>query len=531
MMGHFLTFISSSHFRRIAVPACVVSCALGAAIACGADEQPVNTGVLAPRTKPATQTVTVTIEFPPDGNVQGTTNSIHVWFIEGDDAGANCAKLVGGGTDPNAGPLNHLGDVVIKEGLDAPITAKGIAVGSPTLAYVEAVDDNGQVEWAGCATVNKGKVTITLDKARVYKCEEDGVKNGDPCDDGDPCTVGESCKDGECKNAKPRDCTSLDADCSVGQCDPDLGCVKVAYNDGATCNDGLYCTTEDTCANGDCIGTPKNCDTNSGGCRTGSVCDEQQLGECTTGTVQPYGTACNDGKFCTTTDQCDFSGNCVGTPMDCSASGGCATCSETTHQCTDPAPVGTSCSDGNNCTTGDQCNATGSCVGQPRDCSSYNTGNGCTVGYCDPTFGSCTTRTAPSGTTCDDGNPCTTGDYCSSGYCTYTTTSSGAPCDDGNPCTTGDYCSGSYCTYTTYATTGTPCGAPCTIGTCSGSSSCSFANYAPTGTQCDDGNPCTVNDMCSFGSCTAGTASTTATCSMPACTTGAHCASSRCTCN
>jgi hypothetical protein len=531
MMGHFLSFISNSHFRRIALPACLVWGAMGAAVACGSSDQPVNTGVLAPRTKPATQTVTVTVEFPTDDSVKGTTNSLHVWFIEGDDAGANCADLVGGATDPNAGPVGHLGDVVTKE-VDGPITAKGVGVGSPTLVYVEAVDDNGQVEWAGCAEANKGKVTVTLSKARVYKCDEPDVKNGAPCDDGDPCTVGESCRDGECKSGKQRDCSDLDTDCSVGQCDPDLGCIKVPYNDGATCDDGLYCTTEDTCVNGDCIGTAKNCDTNSGGCRIGSVCDESAFGNCTTGTLQPYGTACNDAKFCTTGDQCDFSGNCVGTQMDCSTSGGCATCSETTHQCDDPAPSGTFCSDGNNCTTGDQCNATGQCVGQPRDCSSYNSGNGCTVGYCDPTFGSCTTRYAALGTLCDDANPCTTSDACtSSGYCSgSSTTTNNAPCSDGNDCTTGDYCSFGSCTWMTYATAGTPCGGPCNIGQCSGSTSCSFINYATTGTSCDDKNPCTVGDQCSFGSCS-GTTSTTATCSLPGCTSGAHCTSGGCSCN
>jgi hypothetical protein len=530
MMGHFLDFISNSHFRRLALPASVVSGALGAAVACGADEAPVNTGVLAPRPKAATQTVTVTVEFPTEENVQGTTNSIHVWFIEGDDAGANCADLVGGATDPNAGPLSHLGTVVTRD-IGAPITAKGIEAGTPTLVYVEAVDDNGQVEWAGCTEANKGKATVVLSKARVYKCDEPDVRNGAPCNDGDPCTVGESCRDGECKNSKPRDCTALDGECSVGRCDAVLGCVKEPYNDGATCSDDLYCTTDDICVAGECVGTPKNCDTNSGGCRLGSVCSEATLGECTTGTVQPYGTPCNDGMFCTTGDQCQY-GDCIGTPMDCTSAGSCMTCSETTHACTEPKPVGTSCvGSGGTCISGGTCDASGTCVGTPLECPVSASYRGCTVGVCDPTFGSCTTRQAPDGTPCDDGNPCTTGDRCSSGYCSYVTTASGAPCSDGNECTTGDYCSGSSCTYTSFATAGTPCGGPCTVGQCSGSSSCSFVNYAPSGTGCDDGNPCTANDMCSFGTCLAGTSSTTATCSLPGCTSGARCVSSRCACN
>src|SRR5207249_3786135 len=101
--------------------------------------------------------------------VKSTTNSLHVWFIEKDDAGATCAKLVGGATDPNAGPLGHLGDVVTRD-LDKAITAKGVTVAGTTLVYVEAVDDNGQVEWAGCVEIKKGSATVTLDKARVYDC-------------------------------------------------------------------------------------------------------------------------------------------------------------------------------------------------------------------------------------------------------------------------------------------------------------------------------------------------------------------------
>jgi hypothetical protein len=507
MTGHFLNFFFNSTIRRIALPALCFSGALGAVAACGADEQPASTGVLPPREKPATKTVTVNVGYPDD-NVRNTTNSIHVWFIEKDDSGANCADLVGGATDPNSGPLTHLGDFVSKGASDS-VEAKGVVGGGPTLVYVEAVDDNGQVEWAGCVELGRGSsVTIDLTKARVYDCAPETAKNGLPCDDGDPCTVGESCRDHECKSGVPRDCTALDGDCSVGQCDAVEGCIKVPFNDGGTCSDDLYCTTEDKCASGDCVGTPVNCDTDSGGCRVGSVCSESSLGSCTTGTIQPYGTACDDGLFCTTSDQCDFSGNCVGTQMDCSASGGCSTCSETTHTCSDPAPTGTFCSDNNNCTTSDQCNASGSCVGQPRDCSSsaYQYG-GCRVGVCDATFGGCTSVTVVDGTSCDDGYPCTTGDHCVSGSCQYTT----------------------------LAVSGTPCGAPCLVGgTCSGASvTCSnYLTTAPSGTPCDDGNPCTVSDICSGSTCYGPSYATVGTpCTMAGCPNGAQCGSSgRCAC-
>src|SRR6185295_1001519 len=148
MMGHFLGLSLSRNLRRNVLSACIFAGAMTAAVACGSSDQPANTGVLPERAKPSTQTITVTVTFPNDG-VKTTTNSVHIWFIEKDGVGATCANLVGGRTDPNSGPITHLGDFVSKDFNDA-IAAKGIEVGTKTLVYVEAVDDNGQVEWAGC---------------------------------------------------------------------------------------------------------------------------------------------------------------------------------------------------------------------------------------------------------------------------------------------------------------------------------------------------------------------------------------------
>src|SRR5262249_43301709 len=153
--------------------------------------------------------------------------------------------------------------------------------------------------------------------------------------------------------------------------------------------------------------------------------------------------------------------------------GGCMTCSETSHGCTEPKAVGTSCSGTNvGCISGGLCDGSGQCVGSPRDCSTYNSSDGCTVGVCDPITGGCKSQSAPEGTPCDDKNACTVGDHCSFGTCTYGSyAASGSPCNDNNPCTTGDYCSSGYCSYTGYAVSGTACGSPCSIGTCYGTSS------------------------------------------------------------
>jgi hypothetical protein len=465
MMGHFLNFFSNNHVRGLLLPACILSAGVASAVACGSSDQPANSGVLPERTKPSTKTVTVNVTFP-DG-VQDTTHSLHVWFLEKDDAGANCADLVGGATDPNAGPIGHLGDFVTTD-VGSPIVAKDVQNANGTLVYVEAVDDNGQVAWAGCVPLSKTSANVTLDKARVYDCAADGVRDGAPCDDGDSCNIGESCKNGACQGGKHKDCSNLDDSCNVGQCDADKGCVKAAYNDGATCDDSDQCTTGDKCEAGECVGTPRDCNAERGGCMTGSTC-EPNFG-CTTGTYKTYGTPCDDGKFCTTGDQCDGFGSCNGSPMDCG--GGCATCSETSHGCTAPQPSGYPCNDSNPCTSSDQCDGAGKCAGKPIDCSSYGTADGCQIGYCDPSFSGCTSRYAPSGTQC--GAPCKVGGVCDgTGYCSFTSYAvSGTLCDDKNPCTTGDYCDGGgYCTYSTYATSGTICSLP----SCTNTGTCSFS--------------------------------------------------------
>ncbi|MBT9556687.1 MAG: hypothetical protein IV100_11695 [Myxococcales bacterium] len=73
-------------------------------------------------------------------------------------------------------------------------------------------------------------------------------------------------------------------------------------------------------------------------------------------------------------------------------------------------PPGTGCDDGDSCTTGDQCSASG-CIGTPLDCDD---GNACTVDSCTPEVG-CTT-TAAAGF-CPGASSCSVGGYCAAGEC------------------------------------------------------------------------------------------------------------------
>jgi hypothetical protein len=127
------------------------------------------------------------------------------------------------------------------------------------------------------------------------------------------------------------------------------------------------------------------------------------------------------------------------------------------------------------------------------------------------------------GAPCDDGAVCTLVDTCtdgtcagtpvlcapltchapgacdaSSGTCTYALLDDGAACDDDDACTIDDICTAGACAGTPLACEDRACHAPsscdATLGTCADSP---LAN----GTVCDDGDACTLVDICTDGTC------------------------------
>jgi len=160
-----------------------------------------------------------------------------------------------------------------------------------------------------------------------------------------------------------------------------------------------------------------------------------------------FPSVCNDGNPCTA-DVCNANGTCSNPPnVTCTASDPChvaGTCDPASGQCSNPvAPAGTSCNDGNRCTTNDTCTE-GTCAGTAVTCSASDP---CHVaGTCDPSTGACSNPVAVDGTTCDDGNACTQNDTCQTGTCKGGPTLDCAgcpdttPCDDGNICTVNDTC-------------------------------------------------------------------------------------------
>ncbi|HOU52478.1 MAG TPA: S8 family serine peptidase [Myxococcota bacterium] len=303
-----------------------------------------------------------------------------------------------------------------------------------------------------CVAANDGNACssdgnpCTLDACQAGACTHGPVPGDPPCDDGNLCTRQDRCRAGSCVGEDPVTCVAPDACHLAGTCDPGTGrCSQPAVDDGTPClsdqnectldqcrsgacehlpvddqtpcaSDGLSCTA-DVCLQGVC-GHPV-----SSGCLIEGTCHatnaqnpENPCQSCQPGKTavawssKEDGTRCEDGLYCTVSDQCQ-AGVCTGgSPKDCSGlDEECrvGTCSEANRACiAEKRPDGTACGDSYSCVAGllvrpDSC-LDGVCRdGGTEDCSPYA---GCTQ-----------ERTCRS--TCDDGRDCIAGYRCVSSAC------------------------------------------------------------------------------------------------------------------
>jgi hypothetical protein len=400
----------------------------------------------------------------------------------------------------------------------------------------------------------------TCFKCSGNTCVADTNQNGKHCDDGNPCTNNDVCRRGICAGTPIAGCVQCarDTDCgniAVGPCQeafcsPAGTCNVRSASDGTGCNDNNPCTTNDVCTNGVCAGTPvANCTT----CDSASQCpqppDQCQQATCINHVCgianKTNGTACNDGNACTTNDACT-NGVCAGT-----LTAGCVQCSRNTDCSSIPVDQcheavcgangacvvqnranGTSCDDGNPCTSNDVCTA-GVCAGTEItgcvSCTSPGTcpqpADQCQQPTCQNNI--CGTENKPNDSPCDDGDVCTLLDTCHNGTCQAgltkpcdqclscqdvngvatcapDSTQIGKRCNDQNACTENDVCTAAgICV-------GTPVdcddGNECTTDTCDPATGC--VHTPLTGTICDTGNLCTA-DTCDNGVCQEGALSIT----------------------
>jgi len=212
-----------------------------------------------------------------------------------------------------------------------------------------------------------------------------------------------------------------------------------------------------------------------------SICEDPTVclapDQCHSATIDPSG-ACIavplDGEDCTDNDECTLSdicqaGVCVsGTTKDCPASDQChrGVCDTQTGDCSNvPKTDGTPCNDEHACTQTDSCHG-GSCVGEnPKVCPSDE----CNQGVCDDQTGDCSNVPKIDGSCCNDGDACTQSDTCQAGSCVGTTVT----CTPLNQCHQAS---------------------------CDSNGGCSSVPKTD-GTPCNDGNACTQSDTCQAGSC------------------------------
>ncbi|MEM6788289.1 MAG: hypothetical protein AAF928_12100 [Myxococcota bacterium] len=299
--------------------------------------------------------------------------------------------------------------------------------------------------WAGCSASNEVFDDEGDDPTSTSSSTSASTGGGDGSGG-----AGEGGAGAGTTNPCGQDCSAIETpDCFVSVCNtgqaagPIGSCVVVADEDGVSCDDGLFCTTNDTCQAGVCTGGPPNdCGMMAPECEE-VTCDE---------TARTCGTApLANGTSCTSPNLCEIGGTCqnglcMGVPNDCFFSpvpNECfnAVCNPQNGMCEpvagndgDPCVDTTDlCSDGNTCSAG-VCGG-----GGPKDCSFLT--NGCDLGVCDPMSGVCGAQAVMDGQLCDDLDACTTGEICTTGMCgggTPVTTCSGA--------TTADGCCPSNCT-------------------------------------------------------------------------------------
>jgi len=268
-----------------------------------------------------------------------------------------------------------------------------------------------------------------------------GGTGGAGGDDLGPCGM-------DCSTINTPACTV--AVCNTGQeIGPLNTCVVVPLPQGSSCDDGQFCTIDDICDNGTCVGGKQNtCGLDDSPC-VAVICYED--------TKSCDGTPVNDGSECTPTDLCQVNGfcqigECVGEPKDCSFSplSECNTlgCDAATGKCTgvpDPKKDDQPCVlTGDLCAVNKTCKA-GQCQGgTPKDCSAID--SGCHVGQCNVDSGACDPVPAPIGTVCTEGiHECDVGACDVKGSCLASPAPNGIACNDHNACSDVDKCQVGVC--------------------------------------------------------------------------------------
>ena len=211
------------------------------------------------------------------------------------------------------------------------------------------------------------------------------LAEGAPCDDGNACTSDDQCSAGVCVGGVNTVCDDLSA-CQEASCDPALGCVYNEREDGAACE--APCFESASCQAGSCVADESSailCPEPEAPCIDALGCDPA-TGACTLSDYAPAATPCNLDENLCTLEACDGAGTCIDLETN-------------------------------------------------ADCSDENLDNPCWTWTCTPKTG-CVQTSFLEGNSCDDNNPCSSNDTCTlNEFNQETCIGTPIPIDDGNPCT------------------------------------------------------------------------------------------------
>ena len=366
--------------------------------------------------------------------------------------------------------------------------------------YVCTVDPKTLVT---CDTTKDTVCLFTLCESLTGKCGPKTALDGKLCNaDDSVCTKDDACKAGLCTPGAAVSCND-DSVCTDDQCDPKSGCKNAANI--AACDDGNKCTTGDTCGSAVCVSGKKVVCDDKNDC-TVDICDVK-TGLCKFDGAAFEASPCDfDGSVCTVGDSC-IGGKCTGgKPKVCDDSNVCTD---------DPCDAKQGCLkinnsakcdfDGNPCTENDVCKNSVCSVGTKKDCDDKNS---CTVDTCDNASGVCKHIADPlEGANCEDGDLCTTKDLCKIGKCIAGPT---VNCDDSDTCTLDGCNPLSGCTHQTLADS-----MPCNDGNlCTVKDICVAGNCGGIKLNCDDASQCT-DDVCATTGCEHNAVPTTTLCGTP----------------
>ena len=364
------------------------------------------------------------------------------------------------------------------------------------------VTSNGLDKGATSSTV-RIDLNVTVDPACAmeagcakpgFYCDPDQKICTAKLDLGQECAVAAACNSGVCaqgvccSSACDQACQACDLAGSEGTCSP--------VAPGEACDDGEYCTTEDVCENGKCVGGESpDCSDLDTPCGNG-VCDEE-ADQC---------------RVDVPADKCALEGKCYD-DMEPHPDVACLLCQPTRSQDSWSTTEAS-------CYIADTCYESGGSL--PGECL-----------ICHPES-PFEASTAADGMPCDDDGDTCTSDVCQEGVCVHTALEAG-PCDDQDPCTKNDQCSAGQCGGESYSCDDQ---LECTEELCQGDGSCAnnladdaclienqcfgadapaliepacqFCSPAesqdswtarPDGLNCDDNDLCTEADQCALGVC------------------------------